>query len=64
MSLLNQLKTLLTPPTPAELAKRELQEAERDRLTALSTREYADGMVRYNEARVTRLRKYLEGERV
>jgi len=62
MSLLKQLKTLLTPPTAIELAKRELQEAERCRLEALTTREYADGMVRYNEQRVTRLRRYLTEE--
>ena len=45
--------------TPAEVAARELAEAELSMLQAQTAREYAESVMIYNQARITRLRKYL-----
>ena len=45
--------------TPAEVAARELAEAELSMLQAQTAREYAESVMSYNQARITRLRKYL-----
>ena len=45
--------------TPAEVAARELAEAELSMLQAQTAREYAESVMSYNLARITRLRKYL-----
>lgn len=61
---LRALRDLFRVPTPAELAQRELEEAERELLKAQSGREYADAMVTYQQRRVTRLRAYVEANPV
>jgi hypothetical protein len=53
------LKRLFAKPTPLELATEELVQAERAKLEAETGREYADALVSYNNARITRLRKYI-----
>lgn len=49
--------------TPKEMAEIELQEARKALLESQSGMEYAQAMVRYNEARVARLEKLVEGQR-
>ena len=46
-------------PTPAELAARELADAELLLLSANTAKEYADSVIAYNVARIARLRDYL-----
>ena len=53
------LKNLFAKPTPLELATEELVQAERAKLEAETGREYADSLVKYNTARITRLRAYI-----
>lgn len=48
---------LFTTPTADELARRELDEAQRQLLRALSAQEYATSMVRYHTDRVKRLQR-------
>jgi hypothetical protein len=50
-------------PTPKEMARRELAEAQRARLQALSAAEYAQAMALYHSQRIDRLHAYLESER-
>ena len=51
---------LFTIPTPVELARRELQSARRELLSAQSTAEFADAMAAYNILRIGRLTDFLE----
>lgn len=53
------VKTLANKRTLAEIAAEELAEAELEKLAALSAREYQDSIVSYNDARIKRLRKYI-----
>lgn len=46
-------------PTPFMLATTELEDAERALLTAQTAAEYATSIVGYNQARITRLRSYI-----
>lgn len=46
-------------PTPFAMATSELEDAERSLLEAQSAAEYASSIVAYNQARITRLRKYI-----
>ncbi len=46
----------------AELMQRELDQAHRSLLEALSAREYADAMCAYHQARIERLTGALRGE--
>jgi len=48
-------------PTPLSLATAELEEAERALLLAQTGAEYAASTVTYNQARIARLRKYING---
>lgn len=45
--------------TPAEMAAKELADADLMLLEARTAKEYADSVITYNVARVTRLRKFL-----
>lgn len=56
------LKHFFARPTPLELATEELIQAERAKLEAETGREYADALVKYNTARIARLRKYINEE--
>ena len=60
--MFDYIKNLFARPTPLELATVELIEAERAKLEAETGREYADALVKYNTARILRLRKYINGE--
>ncbi|MBV5322746.1 MAG: hypothetical protein JZU60_02790 [Ilumatobacteraceae bacterium] len=46
-------------PTPATLARRELLEAQREKLAADSACDYASAISLYNAQRIDRLRDYL-----
>ena len=48
------------PPAALVLAARDLEDAKRGLLAAQSSREYADGLVRYYEAKIKRLNSYLK----
>ena len=56
------LKQVFAKPTPLELATEELVQAERAKLEAETGCEYADALVKYNTARIARLRKYINEE--
>jgi len=56
MRLLNPFRT----PSPEELIARELDQARRGLLEALTGRDYANAMVLYHETRIDRLRSQLE----
>lgn len=47
--------------TPAEVAAKELANAELSMLEAQTAREYAESVMAYNDARIKRLRKFLAG---
>lgn len=54
------MKEFFKPPTAVELALRELEEAKRELLRAMSGQDYIKRIVEYNEDRVKRLTEYLE----
>ena len=56
---INWLKNVYSVPSAEALALRELENAKRSLLEAQSTREYADSMCKYHEARIKRLTAYL-----
>jgi hypothetical protein len=58
--VIETLKRWLSPPAALVLAARELEDAKRGLLSAQSSREYADGLVRYYEAKIKRLSAYLK----
>jgi hypothetical protein len=60
--VIETLKRWLSPPAALVLAARELEDAKRGLLSAQSSREYADGLVRYYEAKIKRLNSYLKEE--
>ncbi len=49
-------------PAAAEIARRELEDAQRELLTAQSGAEYAARMVEYHQARIKRLKAYIAQE--
>jgi len=61
VNLWDRVKKLYVPPGAEVLAAQELEAARRSLLEAQSAREYADSMVKYHDARIARLTKYLTG---
>lgn len=59
MKLWNEIKNQFRKQTPLEVAAAELVEAELARLDAATGREFADSQVQYNDARITRLKKFI-----
>jgi hypothetical protein len=57
--LINWVKNAYATPSAETMALRELESAKRSLLDAQSTREYADSMCKYHEARIKRLTTYL-----
>ena len=55
----NWLKSVYSVPSAEVLALRELENAKRSLLEAQSTREYADSMCKFHEAKIKRLTVYL-----
>ena len=60
--MIETVKRWLSPPAALVLAARELEDAKRGLLAAQSSREYADGLVRYYEAKIKRLNAYVKDE--
>jgi hypothetical protein len=58
--VIETIKRWLSPPAALVLAARELEDAKRGLLSAQSSREYADGLVRYYESKIKRLNSYLK----
>jgi len=58
--MLDKLKELLRPQSHTVMAQRELEEARRDLLLALTAVDYARSVVAYNTDRIKRLELYLE----
>jgi hypothetical protein len=58
--IINFLKHSFRQLTPLEMASRELVEAQRSELEALSAVEYAESIVAYNKARIARLKAYIK----
>lgn len=52
-------RQLMRRLTPVEMAARELYEAEMQKLSAETAREYADSMVQYHTKRIIRLRQFI-----
>jgi len=59
MTLLNALKRVMRRLTPAEVASKELADAELELLTAMTHKEYAQSLIDYNESRCKRLKSFL-----
>ena len=55
------MKDYFKTPSPEELAAKELDEARRELLKALSGQDYANRIVQYHEDRIKRLTEYLHG---
>ena len=55
------MKEYFRTPTADELAAKELDEAKRELLRALSGQDYANRIVQYHEDRIKRLTDYLNG---
>jgi len=55
------MKDYFKTPSPEELAAKELDEAKRELLKALSGQDYANRIVQYHEDRIKRLTEYLHG---
>lgn len=53
------LKDIYGTPSAEAIALRELEMAKRSLLEAQSTKEYAESMVKYHDARIKRLTAYL-----
>lgn len=55
------MKDYFKTPSPEELAAKELDEAKRELLRALSGQDYANRIVQYHEDRIKRLTEYING---
>ena len=62
LNMINQIKEYLRMPSAKELAAKELAEAQRKLLDALSAQEYAKRMADYHSDRIKRLTAYLKEE--
>ena len=57
--LYDWVKNIYTTPSAEAIALRELEESKRRLLDAQSSREYADSLCKYYEAKIKRLTVYL-----
>lgn len=55
------MKDYFKTPTPEELAAKEMDEAKRELLRALSAQDYSNRIVQYHQDRIKRLTEYLNG---
>ncbi len=58
----SRITSFFKPPTPLELAVRELIEAERAKLVAETGKEWAEAAVAYNTARIKRLKGFISAK--
>lgn len=59
---MNSIKNMFRAPSALELAAKELAEAQRQLLAALSAKEYATQMSEYHSQRIERLETYLKDQ--
>jgi hypothetical protein len=59
MNVFKEFFQVFKKPTALQISAEELADAERSLLSAHSAVEYAQALVGYNQARVERLRKYV-----
>jgi hypothetical protein len=57
--MINLIKRTLRRLTPAEVAAKELADAELELLSAMTHKEFAQSLIDYNESRCKRLRSFL-----
>ena len=57
--MIQELKKIFRRLTPAEVAAKELADAELSVLEARTAQEYAASIINYNETRIKRLRTFL-----
>jgi len=57
--MIQELKKIFRRLTPAEVAAKELADAELSVLEARTAQEYAASIINYNETRIKRLRAFL-----
>lgn len=57
--MINLIKRALRRLTPAEVAAKELADAELELLSAMTHKEFAQSLIDYNESRCKRLRSFL-----
>jgi hypothetical protein len=62
LNMINQIKDYFRLPSAKELAAKELAEAQRKLLDALTSQEYAKRMADYHSDRIKRLTTYLKDE--
>jgi hypothetical protein len=60
---MNVIKNLFVKAPALELAKLELEEAERERLAAQSLHDYYTNIINYHTDRIKRLENYLESNK-
>ena len=60
--MIDQIKDYFRMPSAKEMAAKELNEAQRKLLDALSAQEYAKRMADYHSDRIKRLTAYLKDE--
>ena len=60
--MIEELKNYFRLPSPKELAAKELNDAQRRLLEALSSQEYAKRIGEYHQDRIKRLTAYLKEE--
>jgi hypothetical protein len=60
---MNVIKNLFAKPSALELARIELDEAERERLKAQSYHDYYTNIINYHTDRIKRLTNYLESSK-
>jgi hypothetical protein len=60
---MNVIKNLFSKPSALELARVEMEEAERERLKAQSYHDYYSNIIEYHTARIKRLNNYIESSK-
>jgi hypothetical protein len=60
---MNVIKNLFVKASALELARLELEEAERERLAAQSLHDYYTNIINYHTARIKRLENYIESNK-
>jgi len=60
---MNVIKNLFNKPSAIEMARVELEEAERQRLEAQSSHDYYANIIEYHNTRIKRLTNYLASQK-
>jgi hypothetical protein len=60
--MFEKTKSIFVPPTPVQAAEKELEDARREVLKAYTSKDYAEAIIQYHEARIERLVAFLAEE--